>query len=176
MNTAPAAAAALQTRFLDLLEAHRRLLYKVARLYGRSPADRDDLVQEIVVQLWRAFPRFDDHQKASTWIYRIALNVAISWLRREQTRGRHLVAAGDEVLQVAGGLAAADVVDPDLTLLYRCIGQFDELDRALLMLYLDGHSHQEIGGVLGITTTNAATRLSRLKERLRDCFRAAGRL
>ncbi len=184
MNAPPSPAAAAadtatspaQTRFLDLLQAHRRLLYKVARLYGRSGADREDLVQEIVVQLWRAFPRFDDRHKASTWMYRIALNVAISWQRRERTQTRHLVAAGDEILQVAGGLAAADGEDPDVALLYRCIAHFDELDRALLMLYLDGQSHQEIGGVLGITTTNAATKLGRLKIRLRECFRTAGRI
>jgi RNA polymerase sigma-70 factor, ECF subfamily len=164
-----------QVRFLDLLEAHRRLLYKVARIYGQSAADREDLAQETVAQLWRAFPRYDERLKFSTWMYRIALNVAISWQRRERTRARHLVPDGEEILQLAAAPDAAGE-DADVTLLYECIARLDDLNRALLMLYLDGQSHQEIGSVLGITSTNVATRIGRLKDRLRESFRAAGRL
>ena len=160
--------------FVAQLDAHRRLLYKVAHIYGRAAADREDLSQEIVVQLWRAFPRFDPQQKFSTWMYRIALNVAISWQRRERTQTRHIVPAGEGVLEAAG--APDPVDDEDVTLLYRCIGTFDELDRALLLLYLDGHSHQDISDVLGITATNVATKIGRLKNRLRAQFRAAGHL
>lgn len=164
---------AAQAQFLALLEAHRRLLYKVARVYGRSPEDREDLMQEAVGQLWRAFPRYDARHRFSTWMYRIVLNVAISWRRRERTQTQHLVPAGEEIFQVA--LDAADESE-DVALLYRCIEKFDDLDRALLMLYLDGRSHQEISGVLGITTTNVATKIGRLKDRLREDFRAAGLL
>ncbi len=162
-----------QAQFLALLEAHRRLLYKVARVYGRSPEDREDLMQEAVGQLWRAFPRYDASHRFSTWMYRIALNVAISWQRRERTQTRHLVPAGEEIFQVA--LDAADESE-DVALLYRCIERFDDLNRALLMLYLDGRSHQEISAVLGITPTNVATKIGRLKDRLREDFRAAGLL
>src|SRR5258708_1845122 len=162
-----------QTQFLALLEAHRRLLYKVARVYGRSPEDREDLMQEAVGQLWRAFPRYDASHRFSTWMYRIALNVAISWQRRERTQTQHLVPAGEEIVQVA--LDAADESE-DVPLLYRCIEKFDDLNRALLMLYLDGRSHQEISVVLGITPTNVATKIGRLKDRLREDFRAAGLL
>lgn len=162
-----------QAQFLAQLDAQRRLLYKVARVYGRSPEDREDLMQETVGQLWRAFPRYDARHKFSTWMYRIALNVAISWQRRERTQTRHLVPAGEEILQLA-----PDAVDEseDVALLYRCIETFDDLNRALLMLYLDGRSHQEISVVLGITSTNVATKIGRLKDRLREDFRAAGRL
>jgi RNA polymerase sigma factor (sigma-70 family) len=169
------ATADIQDRFLALLEAHRRLLYKVARIYGRSPTDREDLVQETVAQLWRAFPRYDDRHGFSTWMYRVALNVAISWQRRERTRTRHLVADGEAILAVAGAPEAAGE-DADVILLYQCIERLDGLNRALLLLYLDGQSHQEISAVLGITPTNVATRIGRLKDRLRESFRAAGRL
>jgi RNA polymerase sigma-70 factor (ECF subfamily) len=164
-----------QARFLAQLETHRGILYKVARAYGRSPADRDDLVQDIVAQLWRAFPRYDEQLRYSTWMYRIALNVAISWRRREQTRERHLVADGEAVLQFAGA-PEPPADDGALELLYRCIGGYDDLNKALLMLYLDGRSHQDISDVLGITPTNVATKIGRLKDRLREDFRAAGHL
>jgi len=164
-----------QVRFLAHIEGHRGILYKVARAYGRSTADRDDLVQETVAQLWRAYPRYDARFRFSTWMYRIALNVAISWRRREQTRERHLVADGEAVLQFAGAPDPRED-DEDLALLYRCIDRYDDLNKALLMLYLDGRSHQEISEVLGITPTNVATKIGRLKDRLREDFRAAGHL
>jgi RNA polymerase sigma-70 factor (ECF subfamily) len=164
-----------QAQFLRLLQGHRGLLYKVSRAYGRSAADRDDLVQEIIVNLWRAYPRYDPRFKLSTWMYRVALNVAISWRRRERTQTQHLVEAGEEVLENIQQLDAALDHD-DVSLLYGAIARFDELDRALLLMYLDGHPHQEIGEVLGMTTTNVATRIGRLKARLRETFRAAGHL
>jgi RNA polymerase sigma-70 factor (ECF subfamily) len=164
-----------QAQFLALLQAHRGLLYKVSRAYGRSAAERDDLAQEIIAHLWRAYPRYDPRFKLSTWMYRVALNVAISWRRRERTQTQHLVPEAQVALENIQQLDAALDRD-DVTLLYASIARFDELDRALLLLYLDGHSHQQIGEVLGMTTTNVATRIGRLKERLRESFRAAGHL
>jgi RNA polymerase sigma factor (sigma-70 family) len=164
-----------QGRFLALLGAHRALLYKVTRIYGHSAADRDDLAQEIVANLWRAFPRYDPSFKFSTWMYRIALNVAISWQRRERTQTRHLVPAGEEVIENVRELDAA-LDSEDVALLYASIERFDELDRALLLLYLDGRSHQDIGEVFGMSTTNVATRIGRLRDRLRRDFRNAGHL
>lgn len=164
-----------QARFLARIQEHRGILYKVARAYGRSPADRDDIAQDIVAQLWRSFPRYDPQYRFSTWMYRIALNVAISWQRRERTRDRHLIADGGAVLELAGAPEPRDD-DADLALLYRCIERYDDMNKALLMLYLDGCSHQEISDVLGITTTNVATKIGRMKDRLREDFRAAGHL
>ncbi len=164
-----------QAEFLALIKAHRALLFNVARVYGRSPADRDDLAQEAIANLRRAFPRYDTRLKFSTWMYRIALNVAISWQRRERTQTRHLVPAGEEVLQNVCALdASAD--GEDVAFPYAEIQQLDDLDRALLLLYLDGLSHQEISEVLGITRTNIATKIARLKDRLRKEICAAGHL
>ncbi|HZF13259.1 MAG TPA: RNA polymerase sigma factor, partial [Thermoanaerobaculia bacterium] len=78
-----------QDRFLALLDEHKKILYKVAGSYCRNPADREDLVQEMVVQLWRSFDRYDESYRFSTWMYRIALNVAISFYRSESRRSRH---------------------------------------------------------------------------------------
>jgi RNA polymerase sigma-70 factor (ECF subfamily) len=165
----------IQAGFLALLNAHRRLLYKVTRAYGRSAADRDDLAQESIVQLWRAYPRYDRRFKFSTWMYRITLNVAISWQRRERTQMRHRASEGEEILENVAVLDAT-LDREDVALLYASIERFDEIDRALLLLYLDGHSHAEIADVLGMTPTNVGTRIGRLREHLRKAFRQAGHL
>lgn len=166
-----------KAQFVELLQAHRGLLYKVSRAFGRSAAERADLVQEVVVNLWQAYPRYDDRLKFSTWMYRIALNVAISWRRREKTQTQHLAASGEVILENIADLeTGAFEADVDLTLLYTSIHRFGALDRALLLLYLDGLSHQEISAVLGITATHISTKIGRLKERLREYFRTAGRL
>jgi len=153
------------SRFLALLEAHRRILYKVARVYGGPGVEADDLVQETIAQLWQSFPRYDERLKFSTWMYRVALNVAISFQRREGTRKRHLAPESQEMLEVA-----RDVEGPpseDLALLYQSIARLDDLSKALAMLYLDGHGHADISEVLGISTANVSTRIGRLKDRLR---------
>jgi RNA polymerase sigma factor (sigma-70 family) len=161
-------------RFLALLEEHRRLLYKVARAYGRTGPDREDLVQEMAVQAWKSFPRYDGRWRFSTWLYRVALNVAISFQRRETTRALHTAPGGEEVLQGIG--RAAPEPTEDVALLYTFIDRLDGLNRALMLMYLDGQSQAEIGEVLGISTTNVSTRVGRLKERLREDFRAVGEL
>ncbi|MGO9064679.1 MAG: RNA polymerase sigma factor [Myxococcaceae bacterium] len=167
------ASAERQQRFLALLEEHRRLLYKVARAYGRTAPDRDDLVQEMAVQAWKSFPRYDERWRFSTWLYRIALNVAISFQRRQSTRRQHLAPEGAETLEVG---QAEDDWGEDVALLYRFIGQLDALNRALMLMYLDGLSQAEIAEVLGITLTNVSTRVGRLKQKLRDDFRNIGNI
>lgn len=150
----------MKARFLALLEEHRRLIYKVASLYARGD-DRDDLAQEIVAQLWKAFPGYDEQRKVTTWMYRVALNVAISHARRRRPVSEEL---GDDLVSPEG---AGDV---RVRTLYRLIAGLGELDRALLMLYLDEHSGREIAEVLGISESNVATKIARLKERLRRTF------
>lgn len=154
-----------QRRFLGLLEAHRKILFKVAASYCRDPVDRQDLIQEMVFQLWRSFERYDERRRFSTWMYRVALNVAISFSRSEARRSRTTVRADDSILELAADAPAA-LVD-ELALLRRLLGRLDELDRALLILYLDGNRHETIAGVLGISKTNVGTRISRIKKKLR---------
>ncbi len=157
-------------RFLALLEEHRRLLYKVARAYGRSAEDREDLVQEMAVQAWKSFPRYDERWRFSTWLYRVALNVAISFQRRERTRALYIAPGGETLLESIG--QADPEPAEDVALLYQFIGRLDPLNCALMLLYLDGQSQAEIGEVLGIRPGNVSTRVGRLKERLREDFRS----
>lgn len=164
---APGTSPARQDEFVSLLDEHRKILFKVASSYGRTSADREDLVQEITAQLWRSFDRYDDRYLFSTWMYRVALNVAISFNRRETRRARHIVAAEDSVLESAAEGSDTSTADAEVRLLHRFLDRLDKLDRALMLLYLDGNRHATIAEVLGISETNVATKIGRLKQRLR---------
>jgi len=154
-------------QFHELLERHRGIVLKVANTYSRDPHDRADLAQEIATQLWRAFAGYDGQRQFSTWMYRIALNVAISHLREHTRHERH-----HEPLDLAAHDLTDGGSDPDMDArvheLYRCIDRLDPLNRALLILYLDERSQHEIADILGISETNVATKIGRLKERLRN--------
>ena len=156
----------LSERFRAALERHRGVVLKVAASYCRDPHDRADLAQEIAAQLWHAFPCYDGTRAFSTWMYRIALNVAISFRRASGRRERHVVGWDDNAHDVA---APADdtVAGERIAALYRCIDRLDPLNRALLLLYLDERSQREIADILGLTETNVATKIGRLKQRLR---------
>ena len=156
---------AAQAQFRDLLEHHRKIVFKVANTYARAPEDRADLAQEIVAQCWRAFGRYDAQRAFSTWLYRIALNVAISFVRGAAHRDRHSVALDETLHDVAS--EAEPETDERVRALHRFIDQLDALDRALLLLYLEERSYREIADVLGISETNVATKISRLKQRIR---------
>lgn len=153
--------------FVELLQRHRGIVFKVAGSYARDAHDRDDLAQEIAAQLWRAWPKYDPARPFSTWMYRIALNVAISHLRSETHRRHHAVPL-DEALHDAAFDDAADADAAEgLRLLQRFIATLDPLDRALLLLYLDERSTREMAEVLGISESNVTTKISRLKQRIR---------
>jgi len=157
--------AELQGRFQILVEEHRKILYKVCNSYCRNRDDREDLAQEIIVQLWRSFGSFDERYRFSTWMYRIALNVAISFYRRESTRTRHVLSDNERVLEAVDERARP----PDeLQLLYQFIDGLDALNKALVMLYLDGNSYAEVAEVLGISETNVATKINRLRKTMQE--------
>jgi len=152
-------------RFQSLLNGHKGIVYKVCRSWCPNPDDREDLAQEIITQLWLSFGRFDERGRFSTWMYRIALNVAISFYRRESTRRRHVISNVKGVLDVADDSIAQS---EEIRLLYQFIGKLDEWNKALVLLYLDGNTYQEIADVLGISQTNVATKIGRLKHSMKQ--------
>lgn len=155
-----------QQQFQTLLAEHRGIVFKVARIYARGSDEREDLAQEIAAQLWRSFGAYDaSRAKFSTWMYRVALNVAISYAR-SNARAGCLEPLDAMHLETPG---AAGVVEPDgrLPALYAFIGALDALNRALILLYLEDRSYAEIAQVLGISETNVATKLGRIKQKLR---------
>jgi RNA polymerase sigma-70 factor (ECF subfamily) len=158
----------LQERFQTLVEEHKKILYKVCNSYCRDRDARDDLAQEIIIQLWRSFGKFDGRCRFSTWMYRIALNVAISFYRRENTRTRYVISDEEHLLVV---IDDTESQPEDIRLLYQFIEELEPLNKALVLLYLDGNTYQEIASVLGISETNVATKISRLKDKIKQEFR-----
>jgi RNA polymerase sigma-70 factor (ECF subfamily) len=160
-------------RFEALLREHQRIVFKVAGVYARNPHDRDDLAQEIAVQLWRSFRTFDERRaKFSTWMYRVALNVAISHARSAERFGaKHFGALDDANLDIVartdGGHDESMERNERIAALHASIAQLDPLNRALVLLYLEDRSYAEIADVLGISETNVATKLNRIKHKLR---------
>src|SRR5581483_1863023 len=162
----------LQERFQTLVDTHKKILYKVCNSYCRNRDDREDLAQEIIVQLWRSFDTFDECSRFSTWMYRIALNVAISFYRRESTRTRYVLSDDERLLNAVDDTATQPA---EIQVLYEFIEGLDPLNKALVLLYLDGNSYLEIANVLGISETNVATKISRLKQEMRQEFRGTVR-
>lgn len=153
-----------QELFLALLEEHQKILYKVAFVYCANLDDRQDLIQEMIVQLWRSFPRYNPDYRFSTWMYRIAVNTAISFARSERRRRKPL--APLDAGRDAGVFAAPD--PEELWELRQAIDGLDSLNKTLVLLALEGYSHEVIGEILGISTSNVGTRLSRVRQRLRQ--------
>ncbi len=147
----------------SLLRRHSGLIHKIAFAYCRDATDREDVVQEIAVQLWRSRERYDPRFRETTWIYRIALNVAISFHRRERRhRERRQPLEAHPIT-----LAPAPEPSEDLGRLLRRLDDLPPLDRALVLLWLDGNDHASIADVLGLSVSNVGTKLHRIKERLR---------
>ena len=153
--------------FLALLHEHQPLLQRVARLYCPDATDRQDLYQEIVLHLWRAYPRYEARPDArlSTWLYRVALNVAISDLRR---RTRHpppqpLAAAPEPTTAPPPGPDA-----DDLAQLYRAIGRLTDVEKAFVLLYLEERPYEEMADILGITQNNVRVKMHRVQVKLRQ--------
>jgi RNA polymerase sigma-70 factor (ECF subfamily) len=158
--------------FVARLDEHAGIVRKVAASYAWHDADRADLMQDIVAALWQAWPRYDPGQAFSTWMYRVALNVAISHVRGETVRRRHHVA-----LDAGHELAAAAAHDHEgeqhNALLQAAMENLDGMSRALLLMHLDECGHRDIAAVLGISESNVATKLGRIKDRLRKALTVA---
>ncbi len=154
--------------FIAALNEYQPLLRRVARLYCQDVDDRQDLFQEMVLQLWRAWPRYvpQPGAKLSTWMYRIALNVAISNLRQRTRRP-----APTELTAEALAVAQAPDTGPDAddrAQLYRAIGRLSEVDKAFVLLYLEDRPYDEMATILGITQNNVRVKMHRVQEKLRS--------
>lgn len=152
-----------QAQFIALIQAHQAVIRKVAALYARDETDRDDLFQEITVQLWQSFDRFRGNSAFSTFLYRIALNTALMRLRRAYRRP--VVDPNRSVDEVAAPETRGH--DEDVERLYAAIRQLRPIDRAVVMLVLEDRSYDEIASITGLTAGNVSVRLVRAKGRLR---------
>jgi len=147
-------------------------LFKICWAYGSTSHDRDDLFQEIVGQLWTSFAKYDRSRKFSTWMFRVALNVAIDFRRRQQRQGRETATLDDRALAGPARATHDATKQEQLRELTELLERQSDADRAILLLFLEGHSYREIGEVLGTSESNVGTRLNRLKTSLRQSVQA----
>ncbi|MCL2027365.1 MAG: sigma-70 family RNA polymerase sigma factor [Bacteroidales bacterium] len=150
----------LETEFLDMLRNHNRIIYKVASFYTDENTSIDDLYQDVVLNLWKAFPNFRRESQFSTWIYRIALNTCVSFFRRSSKRPTFVKTMPEIKVETEENEAIAE--------LYACINKLGKLERALILLYLEDRPYKEIADIMGITTTNVSTKINRIKDKLKQ--------
>ncbi len=151
-------------QFTEYINSHKNLILKVVSVYCYSLEERKDLVQEIVLQLWKSFPKYDKSFKFSTWAYRIALNVCISYVRKTTVR--------DKGIKEYKEYVEVDIVEnsqesESLKRLYNVFEILKPIERAIITLHLDGCSNKEIADVIGISATNVSTRILRVKDKLK---------
>lgn len=145
--------------FLDMVSSNKGVIFRVASFYASEEYPIGDLYQEIVLNLWKGFPSFRGDSKQSTWMYRIALNTCVSFYRRKKK---------DVVyVDISHDIPAPEEVSESIRELYRLIDKLGKIDRALILLYLDDKSYKEMSEITGLTLTNVATKLSRIKENLK---------
>ena len=155
--------------FNDMISDNKGIIYKISNAYCKDQEERKDLVQEIIIHLWKSFDSYDSTYKASTWIYRIALNVAISYYRKERTRKKKTSSFAPELI-CEQDLEECDGREQKLIILHQFVNTLDELNRALIILYLEDKPYREIADILGISETNVGTKIGRIKEKLRKHF------
>lgn len=155
-----------EKEFEHLVREHELLLYKICRLYAYTEADRQDLFQDIVIQLWRAYPRFKGASAVTTWLYRVALNTAISGLRKSK-RNPDTADLGPALEQL-GDNSINHEDEEKLQQMYKAIEQLTEIEKAIVMLYMEDHSYQEMEDILGIGQGNLRVKMNRIKEKLRQ--------
>ncbi len=156
--------------FLLLVQEHQGIIRKVCHLYGRNDADRDDLYQEIVIQLWKAFSSFRGEAKISTWLYRIALNTAISNLRKQS---RKVALSFPEFIpREEAETNEEKLKEEKLQQMYAAISRLSEVEKAIVMLYLEDKSYDEMEEILGIGNGALRVKMNRIKEKLRSLTKA----
>lgn len=161
---------AIENEFIGLINKNKGIIYKICNSYCNNKADRDDLAQDIVYNLWKSFGNYNGEYKFSTWMYRIALNVAISGYRQSRKYPYNTPISDRLVVFEENGETKAEE-DKNLQLLQKFIHGLKELDRAIILLYLDDKPHKEIAEITGFTETNISTRIYRIKEKLKSEFK-----
>ncbi|MDW5288214.1 RNA polymerase sigma factor [Formosa sp. PL04] len=151
--------------FIELLEKHQNIVHKVCRLYTNDYDAHNDLFQEITIQLWKAYPKFRGDAKFSTWMYRIGLNTAITLYRKSKRR-----VETQDFDAVQFRIKAEDYDDTEeeqLKLLYSAVKQLNDIEKALVFLYLEDKNYKEISDTMGISEVNARVKMNRVKTKLR---------
>lgn len=155
--------------YISVIKEHQNLIYKICFTYCSEEEDRRDLQQEILIQLWNALSKYDGRVKMSTWVYRIALNTAISFYRSGRKHKSNKQTLDESIISLPD-MSENTELNEQIAMLYQVIEQMNSLEKALILLYLDGNKYRDIAEIMGITETNVATKISRIKQQIKEKF------
>jgi len=156
----------LEKKFIDLLEKHQNIAHKICRMYTYDADSHKDLFQEITVQLWKAYPKFREESKFSTWMYRVAFNTAITLYRKKKRRVQ--TSPWEDYDFKISSEGYDSTLDDNLKLMYAAIKELNDIDKALVLLYLEDKPYTEISEALGISEVNARVKMNRVKTKLKN--------
>lgn len=155
----------LEHKFISEFQKHQNIVHKVCKLYTNNAEEHKDLFQEITIQLWKAYPKFRGDSKLSTWMYRVSLNTAITLYRKSK---RSIKTENfDKVLYKIEATDYDDTEEKQLKLMYKAIKQLSDIDKGLVLLYLEDKSYKKIAKTMGISEVNARVKMNRIKKRLK---------
>jgi len=160
-----------EKEFLKLIEDNKGIIHKVSKMYMDKSDDREDLFQEIILQLWKAYPSFKNKSKFSTWMYRVALNTALVFFKKEKRKLDNTPL--NEQVDIAD-FSDSTEKEEKLSYFYRAVQELNAIEKALIFLFLEDQSHKEIAHNLGITEVNARVKLNRTKEKLQFIIKKNG--
>lgn len=160
-----------EQEFLNRIESHKGILYKVSKMYMDNSDDQQDLFQEIVCQLWKSYDSFRNESQFSTWMYRVAVNTAIVFLKKEKRKIDKYEIASENVKDEEED---SHIKESQLDHFYKAVQKLEKIDKAIIFYQLEGFSHKEIGENLGISEGNARVKLNRAKEKLKEIIKNQG--
>ncbi|GLB52939.1 DNA-directed RNA polymerase sigma-70 factor [Neptunitalea chrysea] len=160
-----------ETEFLAKINEHKGILYKVSKIYMDTEEDQSDLFQEIVLQLWKSYGSFRGESKFSTWMYRVAINTSILYLKKEKRKVATSQLTNEEVKEPNEN---TDEKELQLAHFYKAVQQLNKIDKAIIFYQLEGFSHKETGESLGISEGNARVKLKRVKDKLKELIKEQG--
>lgn len=153
------------------MDEHKGILFKVSKMYMDDPEDQQDLFQEIILQLWKAYDSFKGESQFSTWMYRVAINTAIVYFKKEKRKPVQQVFITENIPEPPSN---TDEQESQINHFYRAVQQLDKIDKAIIFYQLEGYSHREIGANLGISEVHARVKLNRAKEKLKQIIKKQG--
>ncbi|MBD3375415.1 sigma-70 family RNA polymerase sigma factor [candidate division KSB1 bacterium] len=159
-----------QAEFLDLIYQYQGILVKISTIYAHGAVEANDLIQDMLIQLWQSYPTFKGQSSFSTWMYRIALNTALMYRRKYARRPEGHIDPNPP----PEFMTYQPELDEDVQLLYECIRELPSLDRAIILLYLEQYRYQEIADITGLSHSNVSVRIVRIKSKLKTLLTAKG--
>ncbi len=155
----------MNSEFLNTIKENDAIIYKLVRIYAEQIDDQQDLYQEIIYQLWKSYKTFEGKSKISTWIYKVALNTSLAYINLKKKHAGK-VEMNDSLLQIED--KTDTVLDDRITEMYQKIRKLNEIDRAIIFLFLEGKDYEEIAAIIGFTNSNVGTRLNRIRQKLKN--------